>query len=139
MDTNELILRVAEALEKQMAFPQWDTIIQIFSVVAAWITILFLLIERKNKERPYLQVSFELVRSSLACLVIRNVGECPLEVSSIKLSEEFVKQLPQKTQERVASLEKSEINETQGVRPTHLTLGADAYLSLLLLCHFTFS
>ncbi|MGI6097482.1 MAG: hypothetical protein ACOYBM_05120 [Dethiobacteria bacterium] len=40
MDTNELILRVAEALEKQMAFPQWDTIIQIFSVVAAWITIL---------------------------------------------------------------------------------------------------
>jgi len=48
MDTNELILRVAEALEKQMAFPQWDTIIQIFSVVAAWITILFLLIERKN-------------------------------------------------------------------------------------------
>ncbi len=33
MDTNELILRVAEALEKQMAFPQWDTIIQIFSVL----------------------------------------------------------------------------------------------------------
>jgi hypothetical protein len=42
-------------------------------------------------------------------LAKNNVGECPLEVSSIKLSEEFVKQLPQKTQERVASLEKSEI------------------------------
>lgn len=109
MDTNELMLRIAEALERQMAFPQWDTIIQILSVVAAWITIIFLLVERKNKERPYLQISFELVRSSLACLVIRNVGECPLEVSSIKLSEEFVKQLPQKTQERVSSLEKSEI------------------------------
>ena len=109
MDTNELMLRIAEALERQMAFPQWDTIIQILSVVAAWITIIFLLVERKNKERPYLQISFELVRSSLACLVIRNVGECPLEVSSIKLSEEFVKQLPQKTQERVSSLEKTEI------------------------------
>ena len=109
MDTNELMLRIAEALERQMAFPQWDTIIQILSVVAAWITIIFLLVERKNKERPYLQISFELVRSSLACLVIRNVGVCPLEVSSIKLSEEFVKQLPQKTQERVSSLEKSEI------------------------------
>ena len=109
MDTNELMLRIAEALERQMAFPQWDTIIQILSVVAAWITIIFLLVERKIKERPYLQISFELVRSSLACLVIRNVGECPLEVSSIKLSEEFVKQLPQKTQERVSSLEKSEI------------------------------
>lgn len=109
MDTNELMLRIAEALERQMAFPQWDTIIQILSVVAAWITIIFLLVERKNKERPYLQISFELVRSSLACLVIRNVGECPLELSSIKLSEEFVKQLPQKTQDRVSSLEKSEI------------------------------
>lgn len=109
MDTNELILRIAEALEKQMAFPQWDTIIQIFSVVAAWITIIYLLVERKDKERPYLQVSFELVRSSLACLVIRNVGDCPLEVSSIKLSDEFVKQLPQKTQERVANLEQCEM------------------------------
>jgi hypothetical protein len=38
MDTNELMLRIAEALETQMAFPQWDTIIQILSVVAAWIT-----------------------------------------------------------------------------------------------------
>ena len=110
MDTNELILRIAEALEKQMVFPQWDTIIQIISVIAAWIAIIFLLVERKNKERPYLQVSFELVRSSLACLVIRNVGECPLEVSSIELSDEFLKQLPQETQERAVSLKKSEIN-----------------------------
>ena len=109
MDTNELMLRIAEALERQVAFPQWDTIIHILSVVAAWITIIFLLVERKNKERPYLQISFELVRSSLACLVIRNVGECPLEVSAIKLSDEFVKQLPQETQERIASLKKSEI------------------------------
>ena len=65
MDTNELMLRIAEALERQMAFPQWDTIIQILSVVAAWITIIFLLVERKNKERPYLQISFELVRETL--------------------------------------------------------------------------
>ena len=109
MDTNELILRIAEALEKQATFPQWDSIIQIFSVIAAWITIIFLLIERKNKERPYLQVSFELVRSSLACIVIRNVGDCPLEVTAISFSEEFVNQLPQETQERIIKLHNTKI------------------------------
>jgi len=109
MDTNELILRIAEALEKQATFPQWDSIIQIGSMIAAWITIIFLLIERKNKERPYLQVSCELIRSSLACLVIRNVGECPLEITSIKFSEEFVKQLPLETQEQITHLQKSKV------------------------------
>lgn len=109
MDTNELILRIAEALEKHVASPQWDSIIQFGSLVAAWITIVFLLIERKNKERPYLQVSFELVRSSLACIVIRNVGDCPLEVTAISFSKEFVKQLPLEAQERVAKLQNTEI------------------------------
>lgn len=109
MDTNELILRIVEALEKQVDFPQWDSIIQFGSLIAAWITIIFLLVERKNKERPYLQISFELIRSSLACLVIRNVGGCALEITSIKFSEEFVKQLPANTQERIISLQRSEI------------------------------
>ncbi len=109
MDTNELILRIAEVLEKQATYPQWDSIIQVFSVIAAWITIVFLLVERKNKERPYLQVFFELVRSSLACIVIRNVGDCPLEVTAISFSEEFVKQLPNKTQERIIKLHNTKI------------------------------
>lgn len=109
MDINKILLRLAEVLEGQTVFPQWDTIIHILSVLAAWITIGFLLVERYKDRRPYLQISFELVRSQLTCIVFRNVGKCPLEVSSIKFSEEFVKQLPEKTQERVARLEKSEL------------------------------
>ena len=109
MDTNELILRIVEALEKQSEFPQWDSIIQILSLIAAWIAIIFLLVERKNKNRPYLQISYELVRSSLACIVIRNVGESPLEVETINLSEEFVRQLPNETQERANQLKNTRI------------------------------
>ena len=45
--------------------------------VISLITIIILLIERAEKKRPYLQISFELVKSSLVCLVIRYVGETP--------------------------------------------------------------
>lgn len=77
--------------------------------MAAWITIIFLLFERRSRTRPYLQISFELIRSSLACLVIRNVGECALEVSSIEFNIEFVNQLPKDVQERIFNLKTSKI------------------------------
>lgn len=109
MDTKEVMLRIVEYLENQATFPDWSTLIQLFSMLASWITIIFLLFERHSKQRPYLQISFELVRSSLACLIIRNVGECPLVVSSIKLSKDFVEQLNQETQNRITSLETSDI------------------------------
>lgn len=109
MDTKEVMLRIVEYLENQATFPDWSTLIQLFSMLASWITIIFLLFERHSKQRPYLQISFELVRSSLACLIIRNVGECPLVVSSIKLSKDFVEQLNQETQNRITSLETLDI------------------------------
>lgn len=109
MDTNEILLRIAEALEREEFFPKWETIIQLISMVASWVTIIFLLRDRIRKSRPYLQVSFELVRSSIACIVLRNVGDCPLVISSIKLSNDFVSQLPQKTKERVKKLEESKL------------------------------
>lgn len=103
-------VRIAEALEKQTLFPQWDTIIHFCSMLAAWVTIIYLLAERNNRRRPYLQISFELVRSSLACITFRNVGECALELSSIRfISENFVKQLPANTQERIKKLEETKI------------------------------
>lgn len=60
-----------------------------------------LLKERSEKNRPYMQISFELVRSTLACIVLRNVGTVPLEVKSLTFNETFTKQLQTKTQERL--------------------------------------
>lgn len=44
-----------------------------------------LLKERAEKNRPYMQVSFELIRGSLACIVIRNTGSVPLELRKMRL------------------------------------------------------
>lgn len=74
----------------------WETIINLLSVIGSWITILFLLIERREANRPYLQVSFELIRDSLACIVFRNVGTVPLTIKKITFDNKFIQQLPEK-------------------------------------------
>ena len=66
--------------------------------VISLITIIILLIERAEKKRPYLQISFELVKSSLICLVIRNVGEVSATLKALKFNPDFVKQMSAKAQ-----------------------------------------
>ena len=56
-----------------------------------------------------MQISFELVRSTLACVVLRNVGTVPLEVKSLIFNETFTKQLQTKTQERLKKKESTSI------------------------------
>lgn len=105
----ELLERLVIAVEQQnSAFP-WDNVISILALIASWITIFFLLKERSEKNRPYMQISFELVRSTLACVVLRNVGTVPLEVKSLTFNETFTKQLQTKTQERLKRKESTSI------------------------------
>lgn len=101
----ELFERLVVAIEKQStAFP-WDSLISALALIASWITIFLLLKERAEKNRPYMQVSFELIRGSLACIVIRNTGSVPLELRKMRLQPDFVRQLPDKTQQRIAKKE----------------------------------
>lgn len=97
----DLLLRLIQAIETQNAFPQWDPIITFLALIASWIAIAFLLIERYEKNRPYLQISFEPVRSTLACIVLRNTGNCALDVKSLVFSDEFIRQLPEAKQEQL--------------------------------------
>ena len=53
LETEELLQRLVEAVEKLNSAPSEDTIIAFFALVAAWITIAFLLVERHEKNRPY--------------------------------------------------------------------------------------
>lgn len=95
MDENviDLMERIATALEQQNGIPIWEILINIIPWAGVLITIVFLLIERIEKQRPYLEISFELVRSTLACLLIRNVGTVPAELKSMKFNSEFIEQL----------------------------------------------
>ena len=109
LETEELLQRLVEAVEKLNSAPSEDTIIAFFALVAAWITIAFLLVERHEKNRPYLQISFELVRSTLACIVLRNTGSCPLEIKSLEFSKNFTQQLSPEVQERLNKKSKTNI------------------------------
>ena len=105
----ELLERLVIAVEQQnSAFP-WNSVIAVLALIASWVTIFFLLKERSEKNRPYMQISFELVRSTLACVVLRNVGTVPLEVKSLSFNETFTKQLQMKTQERLKKKESASI------------------------------
>lgn len=92
-DKVELLERIAVALEQQNGIPIWDIVINIIPWIGVIATLVLLLKERAEKNRPYLQVSFELMRSELACIVIRNVGSVPAKLKSMKFNEEFIKQL----------------------------------------------
>lgn len=109
LEVKELLQRLVEAVEKLNSTPQWDTIISLFALIASWITIAFLLKERQEKNRPYLEISFELVRSTLACIVLRNTGTCPLEIKSLKFDDTFINQLSVEVQTRLRNKEKTNI------------------------------
>lgn len=87
-------------IEKFMSLTFSDIMafVSAFCSVISLITIIILLIERAEKKRPYLQISFELVKSSLVCLVIRNVGEVPATLKELKFNPDFVKQMSQNAQ-----------------------------------------
>ena len=101
----ELLERIIIALEQQNGIPTWEILINIIPWVGVLITIAFLLIERIEKKRPYLEISFELVRSTMACLVIRNVGSVPVELKSMKFNSEFIEQLEY---DKIQSLKKKQ-------------------------------
>ena len=90
-----LIKELIEVVEKSNYFSVMDAI-NILSVVAAWITIWFLLRERSEQNRPYLQVTFELIRSNLTCVVLRNTGNVPLSIKELQFDQEFIEQLPER-------------------------------------------
>lgn len=87
----------------------WTDAINVFSLLAAWVTIWFLLKDKTTKERPYLQITLELVRSSLACVVLRNVGKQALTIKKIEFEESFIKQLPKEEQKGLLNAEYNDI------------------------------
>ncbi len=99
----ELLERIAIALEQQNGIPIWEILINIIPWIGVLVTIGFLFGEQIEKKRPYLEISFELVRSSMTCLVIRNVGNVSAELKSMKFNSEFVEQLKKS---KIQSLEK---------------------------------
>lgn len=94
--------KIIEALNNISSFSPND-IINILALLCSWITIIVLLKEKIDENRPYLQMSFELVRSNLACVVVRNVGKVPLVITNIKFNKNFIDQLPNYEKENLSN------------------------------------
>lgn len=88
---------IVDAINATNSFSIGDLINSLL-LMCSIITIIFLLIDKYSKGRPYLQVSIEMIRSSLACVVIKNVGEVPLSLKKITFDDEFIDQLPEHAQ-----------------------------------------
>ena len=82
----ELMKQLIDSVNNLGKF-SWNEAIALFSLFAAWITIVFLLKDKFESKRPYLQITFELVRDNLTCIVLRNVGNVPLEIKKLNLPE----------------------------------------------------
>lgn len=88
------IQELTEAIRQINTGFDWASLISAICSVISLVAIVILLKERSEKKRPYLQISFELVKSSLICLVIRNVGETPAKLKKITFNPDFINQLP---------------------------------------------
>lgn len=79
----------------------WSDLIGLIALIGSWITIFLLLKEKRENNRPYLQISFELVKSNLTCIVLRNVGKVPLVLTNIHYNEEFINQLNERDRKQL--------------------------------------
>jgi len=73
------------------------------------VPVVILILERAKEREPKLKISFELIRSSLLCLVFRNLGSNELEVLSVTFDESFINQLNKKDMENLKSMQDTEI------------------------------
>ena len=96
----EVLQQLVDAVNKLNGF-SWSEGVAILSLLSSWITIWFLLRDHIAENRPYIQVSFELIRSNLACVVIRNTGKVPVSLCNITFDKDFIKQLPDSEEKRL--------------------------------------
>ena len=99
------------------------------SIVFTTITISLLFLERAEDHRPHLQITFELIRSDLACVVLRNDSKVLLCIKSISFDPEFLSQLPQPRQQKLMDNNISDLTLYPGQMQV---LGLDVVVSTIL-------
>ena len=133
MFTEELLRELIESINNANRF-SWSNAIELFSLVASWITIIILIKDKLENKRPYLQIAFELVKGNLACIVLRNVGNVPLEIKKLELDKKFIMQLPEKEQQRLL---KNHINKMRIFPGKQWVLSLGIMASEILNCYST--
>lgn len=82
-------------------------VVSIIALIAPLLSLSLMLKERWKERRRYIQITYENVRSNLACIVLRNIGNIPLEMHGLTLNDSFTKQLPQRAQNNLKKIQLS--------------------------------
>jgi len=73
------------------------------------VPVIYLIIDKWHDNKPNIAISFELIRSSLVCLMIRNLHKHAAELLSLKLDVAFLSQLGQVQQDAFNNMQNTNI------------------------------
>lgn len=89
----DILREFVSAYEQSLHFSCSD-FISCLSLFVSIGTLFLLFLERAEDHRPHLQITFELIRGDLACIVLRNNSKVPLRVKNISFDPQFLSQIP---------------------------------------------
>jgi len=121
-ETNEILRQILTVLADNSDIMSWvSNLLSALAVFAAAIPVIILLKERAEKKLPQFVVSYELVRDCLACVVLKNTGDVPLELTSLKFQEEWLSKLGAAFQEHKINADKDAITAIKNLSNTCVT------------------
>lgn len=86
-----------------------STFIETFCTILLVIPVLSLIWDKISSQKPKITVNFELIRSSLACIVIHNYGNVAAELKSLIFNEEFLIELDKRLAKKLLSMKETKI------------------------------
>ena len=89
----DILREFVSAYEQSLHFSRSD-FMSCLSLFVSIGTFICLFLERAEDHRPHLQITFELIRGDLACIILRNDSKVPLRIKSISFDPQFLSQIP---------------------------------------------
>lgn len=90
-------------------FSEYSTFINTICTILLVIPVMSLIHDKISDSKPKISVNFEIIRGSLACIVIHNNGNVAAELKSLTFNEEFLIELDKSLAKKLLSMKKTKI------------------------------
>lgn len=87
----------------------YSSVIDTICTILLVIPVVILVIDKINSKKPKISINFEIIRSSLACIVIHNYGDIAAELKSLTFNDEFLLELDKDLAKKLLSMKNSKI------------------------------
>jgi len=109
MDKEILLKILYEVQNIKSNYDFWFSLIEIICTVVLVVPVIILIKEKIDSSKPKVIINFEIIRSSLACVVIRNVSNQPAELVSLEFNDEFLNELDERLKNKLLGLKNTKI------------------------------